>query len=219
MQPAGEPQPAEPILRVNEPAPDFEATTTHGPRKLADYRGKWLLLFSVQADFRPACATEFLAFAHHYEAFQKLNCELLALSVDSVGSHLAWVFNIKEKFGVTLPFPIIADSARKVASAYHMIVRLPTGERSVGRTTYLIDDKSVLRAMMHNPVRVGRSVAEILRLLEAVQTVDTHNVATPEGWQPGDKVILPPPKTIEDAASRQEKGFECVDWYFCKKEV
>jgi peroxiredoxin 2/4 len=96
-------QPATAGCTVNAPAPDFEAKTTHGVKKLADYKGKWLVLFSHPADFTPVCTTEFTAFAKHYPEFQKLNCDLLGLSIDSYYSHVAWVRNIKEKFGVEIP--------------------------------------------------------------------------------------------------------------------
>ena len=101
------------LPRLNEPAPQFEANTTHGIKKLSDYQGKWLVLFSHPADFTPVCTTEFIAFAKHYQDFQDLNCDLLGLSIDSTYSHLAWIQNIKEKFGVQIPFPIIEDLSMK----------------------------------------------------------------------------------------------------------
>ena len=75
--------------RLNEPAPDFSAKTTHGPKKLADYKGQWLVLFSHPADFTPVCTTEFMAFARHYPDFRKLGCELIGLSIDSYYAHVA----------------------------------------------------------------------------------------------------------------------------------
>ena len=107
--------------RINEAAPAFEARTTQGVKKLADYKGKWLILFSHPADFTPVCTTEFMAFAKRYPEFQAMNCDLLGLSIDSYYSHVAWVLNIKEKFGVEIPFPIIEDLSMKVANAYGMI--------------------------------------------------------------------------------------------------
>ncbi len=107
--------------RLNEPAPDFEAKTTQGVKKLADYKGKWLILFSHPADFTPVCTTEFIGFANHYEEFQSLNTELLGLSIDSTYAHIAWIRAIKEKFGVDIPFPIIEDLSMEVAHAYGMI--------------------------------------------------------------------------------------------------
>ncbi|MDA8060618.1 MAG: redoxin domain-containing protein [Nitrospiraceae bacterium] len=107
--------------QLNALAPAFEARTTHGVKKLSDYKGKWLVLFSHPSDFTPVCTTEFIAFAQHYPEFQALNCELLGLSIDSYYSHVAWVRNIKEKFGVEIPFPVIDDLSMKVANAYGMI--------------------------------------------------------------------------------------------------
>jgi peroxiredoxin 2/4 len=204
--------------RLNEPAPAFEAKTTHGVKKLSDYKGKWLILFSHPADFTPVCTTEFMAFAQHHAEFQALNCELLGLSIDSNYAHLAWVRNIKEKFGVDIPFPIIEDLSMKVAKAYGM-VQPGASDTSAVRATFVIDDKGVLRAMVYYPMTNGRSIPEFLRLVEALQTSDAHGVATPEGWRPGDKVIVPPPATAADAEARLNEGYECADWYFCKKAV
>ncbi len=206
------------LPRLNERAPDFEANTTQGIKKLSDYRGKWLILFSHPADFTPVCTTEFMAFAKHYDDFKSLNCELLGLSIDSTFSHLAWIRNIKEKFGVQIPFPVIEDISMKVAHAYGMIMP-GASETSTVRTTFVIDDKSYMRAMVYYPLSNGRSIPEFLRLLKALQTTDKYEVATPEGWQPGDKVIVPPPKTAEGADKRVKENYECVDWYFCKKEL
>ncbi|MCB1214139.1 MAG: peroxiredoxin [Deltaproteobacteria bacterium] len=204
--------------RLNEAAPSFEAPTTHGPKKLSDYKGKWLILFSHPADFTPVCTTEFMAFAKAYPEFQKLGCELLGLSIDSTFSHLAWVRNIKEKFGVEIPFPIIADLSMKVAHAYGMI-QPGASDTSAVRAVFFIDPKGTLRAMMYYPMTNGRSVSEFLRLLTAFQTSDANQVATPEGWKPGDKVIVPPPATTEAIEKRLNEGYECVDWYFCKKAL
>lgn len=206
------------LPRLNEPAPNFEAKTTHGVKKLDDYKGKYLVLFSHPADFTPVCTTEFTAFAEYADEFKKLNTELIGLSVDSTHSHLAWVRNIKEKFGIDIPFPIIEDLSMKVSNAYGMI-QPGASDTSAVRTTFVIDDKGILRAMLYYPMTNGRSVPEILRLVKALQTSDEHKVATPENWQPGDKVIVPPPATQEEAEKRVNEGYECVDWYFCTKEL
>jgi peroxiredoxin (alkyl hydroperoxide reductase subunit C) len=203
---------------LNKPAPAFEAKTTHGVKKLSDYQGKWLVLFSHPADFTPVCTTEFIAFAKHYPDFKKLNCELLGLSIDSYYAHVAWMRNIKEKFGVEIPFPIIEDLSMKVAHDYGMI-QPGASDTSAVRSTYIIDDKGILRAMVYYPMTNGRSIPEFLRLLAALQTSDEHKVATPEGWQPGDKVIVPPPADADAAEKRMSEGYECTDWYFCKKSL
>lgn len=205
--------------RLNEPAPAFDAPTTHGRKTLEDYRGKWLVLFSHPADFTPVCTTEFMAFAKRHADFQAINTELLGLSIDSHYSHVAWVRNIKEKFGVEIPFPIIADLSMEVARAYGMI-HPGAADTSAVRATFIIDPEGKLRAMVYYPMSNGRSIDEFVRLVKAMQTSDANKVATPENWQPGDKVIVPPPATAEEAEARAASGeYECTDWYFCKKAI
>ena len=206
------------LPRLNEPAPEFSAVTTHGPKKLSDYRGKWLILFSHPADFTPVCTTEFVAFTHIYPELQKRNCELLGLSIDSNYSHIAWVRNIEQLFGVKIPFPIIADIDMKVASLYGMVHPGASSTQAV-RTVFYIDPNGVLRAMLYYPLNVGRNMDEILRLLDALQTADRAKVATPANWRPGDKVVVPPPQTQQAAEARLQEGYECKDWYLCLKEL
>ncbi len=217
--PDAQERPSASLPRLNEPAPDFTAPTTHGEKSLSDYRGKWLVLFSHPADFTPVCTTEFMAFARRADDFGALNAELLGLSIDSNFSHIAWVRNIKEKFGVDIPFPIIADLKMEVARAYGMI-HPGAADTSAVRATFVIDPNGILRAMVYYPLTNGRSIDEILRLLKALQTTDEKGVATPEGWQPGDPVIVPPPATVQEAEERLNMtGAEVVDWYFTRKEV
>ncbi len=204
------------LPRINAPAPAFQAQTTHGPRSLADYRGKWLVLFSHPADFTPVCTTEFTAFARAADEFRAANTELLGLSIDSIYSHLAWVQNIKEKFGVEIPFPIIEDLSMNVARAYGMI-HPGASDTSAVRATFVIDDKGILRAMVYYPMTNGRSVAEILRLVRGLQFSLANGVATPEGWQPGEKVLVGAPKTVEELDARLAAGLETTDWYFSMK--
>ncbi len=206
------------LPQINASAPDFEAKTTHGVKKLADYKGRWLVLFSHPADFTPVCTTEFIAFAKAHPEFQKLNCDLLGLSIDSYYSHVAWVRNIKEKFGVEIPFPIIEDLSMKVANAYGMI-HPGAADTSAVRATFIIDPNGILRAMVYYPMTNGRSIPEFLRLVTALQTSDANKIATPEGWQPGDKVIVPTPQDVNAAEKRMNEGYECTDWYFCKKAL
>ncbi len=204
--------------QLNKPAPAFQTNTTAGPRTLEDYKGRWLVLFSHPADFTPVCTTEFMAFAKAHEKFQALNCELLGLSIDSNFAHIAWMRNIEEKFGVEIPFPIIEDLSMKVAGAYGMI-QPGASDTSAVRATFLIDPEGTLRAMVYYPMSNGRSIDEFLRLLEALQTSDEHGVATPENWRRGEPVIVPPPATAEEAEQRLAEGYDCTDWYFCKKDL
>ncbi len=207
------------LPRLNQRAPEFCAPTTDGVKSLNDYKGKWLVLFSHPADFTPVCTTEFMAFAKLAPEFNKRNCELLGLSIDSHHSHIAWMRNIKEKFGVDIPFPIIADLKMEVAHAYGMI-HPGAADTSAVRATFMIDPDGVLRAMVYYPMSNGRSIPEFLRLLDALQTSDEHGVATPEGWQPGERVIVPPAATAADANKRTDSDeYECVDFYFCTKQL
>lgn len=201
------------LPRLNEPAPAFDALTTHGRRTLADYRGRWLILFSHPADFTPVCTTEFMAFANRAEAFAALDTELLGLSIDSHYAHIAWVRSIKDRFGVEIPFPIIADLDMKVAQSFGMIQPGASDTQAV-RATFVIDPEGLLRAMVYYPMANGRSVDEFVRLVKALQTSDAHKIATPENWQHGQDVIVPPPQTTEAAEARMSEGYETKDWYY-----
>ena len=203
---------------INEAAPAFSANTTHGQRSLADYKGKWLILFSHPADFTPVCTTEFIGFAKRAEFFKSMNCELLGLSIDSIYSHLAWMQSIQNNFGVEIPFPIIDDIKMEVAQAYGMIHPGAADTQAV-RATFFIDPEGKLRAMVYYPMSNGRSIEEFVRLLQAMQTSDEHKIATPEGWTPGCDVIVPPPKTPEAIAKRKGEGYAMKDWYFSTKSL
>jgi peroxiredoxin (alkyl hydroperoxide reductase subunit C) len=219
--PVAAPTPIAPVFnlpRINEPAPAFHAKTTFGDRSLSDYSGKWLVLFSHPADFTPVCTTEFTAFARAAGDFAAIDCELLGLSIDSIYSHLAWVENIKEKFGVEIPFPIIEDLSMDVARAYGMI-HPGASDTSAVRATFIIDPNGILRAMVYYPMTNGRSVAEILRLVRGLQTSLANGVATPEGWQPGDKVLVGAPTTVKQLDARMQEGLETTDWYFSMKKL
>lgn len=204
--------------RINGPAPAFNVRTTHGDRTLDHYKGKWLILFSYPADFTPVCTTEFIGFAKAAPQFAKMDCELLGLSIDSLFSHLAWVRNIEEKFGVSIPFPIIEDIKMDVAKAYGMIHPGAADTQAV-RATFFIDPNGILRAMVYYPMSNGRSIEEFVRLLTAMQTSDANGIATPENWCPGLPVIVPPPKTAEAAANRAAEGYDTVDWYYSTKSL
>jgi peroxiredoxin (alkyl hydroperoxide reductase subunit C) len=199
--------------RLNEPAPAFEADTTHGRRSLGDYKDRWLVLFSHPSDFTPVCTTEFIAFAKANAQFAEIGCDLLGLSIDSVFSHIAWARSIETDFGVEIPFPIIADLSMAVATAYGMIQPGASSTEAV-RAVFIIDPKGILRAMLYYPMSAGRSIPEILRLVQAMQLGDEHGVVTPEGWNPGDAVISKPPRTLQEAREREVGVDGCKTWYF-----
>ncbi|WP_425039398.1 peroxiredoxin [Primorskyibacter sp. S187A] len=206
------------LPRLNETAPAFDALTTDGRKTNEDYKGKWLILFSHPADFTPVCTTEFVAFANRAEDFAALNTEMLGLSIDSHYAHIAWMRSIKDNFGVDIPFPIIADLDMKVAQAFGIIQPGASDTQAV-RATFIIDPDGILRAMVYYPMTNGRSVDEFVRLVKALQTSDENKVATPENWQPGDDVIVPPPATAAAAEARMSEGFETKDWYYSTKSL
>ncbi|MFW5967851.1 MAG: peroxiredoxin [Persicimonas sp.] len=209
-----------PMLQLEAPAPDFEAETTHGTIRLSEWnKDKWIILFSHPSDFTPVCTTEFMGFAERYEQFRERNVELLGLSIDGLHSHIAWTRNIEENFGVEIPFPIIVDIDQKVSQKYSMVHKASSDTAAV-RTVFVIDPERRLRAMVYYPLEVGRNMDEFVRLIDALQTVDEHGVATPADWQPGDDVILPPPSTSGEAAERlEDETADVTDWYFAKRKL
>ncbi|WP_345241178.1 peroxiredoxin [Pontibacillus salipaludis] len=205
--------------RIGDEAPSFQAATSQGNLSLEDYKGKWVVLFSHPSDFTPVCTTEFVAFQEIYPELKEMNTELLGLSVDSVPSHIAWIRSIEENFNTTIEFPVIADLDKQVAMKYGMIM---PGESQVetSRAVFVIDDKQKIRSIIYYPLTTGRNMQEILRLVKALQTTDEHGVSTPANWTEGDKAVVSPPKTQEEAAKRsQEEGIEYIDWYISKKNL
>ncbi|NLL69685.1 MAG: peroxiredoxin [Epulopiscium sp.] len=206
--------------------PSMEVKTTHGVKRLPeDYKGKWFVLFSHPGDFTPVCTTEFISFAKKADEFKALNTELIGLSVDQVFSHIKWVEWINEKANVKVPFPVIADELGRVSMELGMLHE-SKGTNTV-RAVFIVDDQGILRLMMYYPQEVGRNVDEILRAVKALQTSDTKGVAMPENWPNnpmlGDKIIIPPAPTEDLANERLAKAkdgdFECLDWWFCYKNL
>jgi peroxiredoxin (alkyl hydroperoxide reductase subunit C) len=206
--------------RIGDKAPDFEALTTAGMLKLSEYnKDSWVIIFSHPADFTPVCTTEMSAFAVDKAWFEERNTKLLGLSIDSIHSHLAWVNNVREKTGVYMDFPIIADLDMKVAQLYGMLHPGASTTAAV-RAVFFIDPNGIVRLMMYYPLNVGRNMDEIQRVLVALQTVDTCNCALPINWRPGDKAIVPPPKTLVEMDERiANTTYEKIDFYLAKKDI
>ena len=180
-------------LRIGDIAPSFQARSTLGEIRLDDYRGRWLVFFSHPADFTPVCTSEFVAIAKAADAFAALDCGLLGLSVDSLYSHLAWVQAIHQAFDVRIPFAIVEDPSMAVGRAYGMI-EPDADDSSAVRATYFIDPEGVIRAMTWYPLNIGRSVDEMLRMVAALQRTAKGDVLAPEGWRPGQDLLLTPPQ-------------------------
>ncbi|HRD09051.1 MAG: peroxiredoxin [Saprospiraceae bacterium] len=206
--------------RIGDIAPDFEAVTTTGRIRFSEFsEGKWTLLFSHPADFTPVCTTEMSGFAQQKALFDSKNTQLLGLSIDSIHSHLAWVNNVREKMGVYLNFPIIADIDMKVSKLYGML-QPNESETAAVRAVFFIDPSRKIRLIMYYPMNVGRNMDEIIRALEALQFAEEHKVALPLNWKKGEKVIIPPPKTLEAMEERiADTTCEKVDFYLAKKLI
>jgi len=206
--------------RIGDTAPDFNAITTTGNLQFSEYnKGSWVIFFSHPADFTPVCTTEMSGFTQELGFFEKHNTKLVGLSIDSIHSHIAWVNAVNEKTGVLFSFPIIADLDMKVAKLYGML-QPGESETAAVRAVFIIDPAGKIRLIMYYPLNVGRNMEEIKRALVALQTSDEHKVAMPLNWQPGEKVIVGAPKTLEALAARKaDKTLEQVDWYLAKKSL
>ena len=207
------------IPRIGDKVPDFTTVTTHGELKFSEWQeGKWVVLFSHPADFTPVCSTEVSGFAIREEEFTKRNTKLIGLSIDSIHSHLAWRENLQNLFDCKINFPIIADHSAQVALKFGMIHPGESSSVTV-RAVFVIDPNQIIRALIYYPLNVGRNMDEIIRLIDALQTADQNSVACPLDWKPGEKVIVPPPKTDKDVENRKGSDYEKIDFYLCKKEL
>ncbi len=206
--------------RIGDKAPDFTALTTHGEIKFHEWMDKsWTILFSHPADFTPVCTTEFIAFSQRWDEFQKRGVKLIGVSIDSIHAHIAWIHNIKEKMNTDIQFPVVADLDAAVAQKYGMLHQAASVTATV-RAVFVIDPNAIVRAIIYYPLNAGRNMDEILRLIDALQTVDKHGVACPANWKPGDKVIVPPPKTIKEMEDRLSGKYDDVtDFYLVKKSL
>lgn len=180
--------------KVQAPAPDFQGKAViNGQFKdisLKDYTGKYLVLFFYPLDFTFVCPTEVIAFNDRAQEFRDLNAELVAVSVDSHFSHLAWVNTPRKHggLGTETKIPILSDLKKKIALDYGC---LTSNEDVSLRALYIIDTKGVIRQITINDLPVGRSVDETLRLIKAFQFADEHGEVCPANWQPKSKTINP----------------------------
>jgi peroxiredoxin (alkyl hydroperoxide reductase subunit C) len=188
------------IPRILEQAPDFKAKSTHGIIQLSDYtsKGKYVLLFSHPSDFTPVCT-----------------------SIDSIYSHIAWVRDIERNAGVEVKFPVVADLDQKVSQAYGLVHEAASDTATV-RAVFAIDPKQNIRAIVYYPMQLGRNVDELIRVFEALQTIDGNGVSVPANWKVGESVIVPAPVTVEDARKRTNgggAGLAVETWYLAKKDL
>lgn len=209
-------------LQIGETAPDFEAETTEGTINFHDWLGdSWAVLFSHPKDFTPVCTTELGYMAGLKDEFVKRNTKIVGLSIDNVDDNRNWLPDIEDVSGNKVDYPVISDSDLKVAKLYNMLPA-DSGDSAAGRTAannatvrtvYIIGPDKKIRAMLLYPMSTGRNFDEVLRLLDSVQLTESKGVATPVNWRPGDKVIIPPSVSDEDAKAKYPSGWETVKPY------
>jgi peroxiredoxin 2/4 len=208
------------IPLIGDKFPHLEVQTTKGKKTLPDeYKGKWVVFFSHPADFTPVCTTEFVAFQKRYDEFQKLNTELIGLSVDQVFAHIKWEEWIEKNLNIEIKFPIIADTG--MVSNTLGLIHPGKGSNTV-RAVFIIDPKGIIRAILYYPQELGRNMDEIVRMIKGFQISDKHGVAIPANWPNNelikDRVIIPP-ATDSQTAKKRLKEHECYDWWFCHKKI
>ena len=204
-------------LRINSEAPDFTAETTQGTLHFHEWIGDgWAILFSHPKDFTPVCTTELGYMAGLQPEFEKRNCKILGLSVDTVADHHGWKNDIQETQGHAVEYPMIGDPELKVAKLYDMLPE-GAGETCAGRTpmdnatvrsVFLIGPDKRIKMMLTYPMTTGRNFDEVLRALDSMQLTAKHQVATPANWQQGGDVIIVPSVSEEQARERYPEGWE-----------
>ena len=201
-------------LQLGTLAPDFTQNSSEGKIHFYDYiEGKWCVFFSHPADFTPVCTTELGMTAKLKPEFDKRNCKVIALSVDSEESHKKWIPDINETQNCTVNFPIIADEDKSVANLYEMMQPAASDKMTV-RSVFFIDPNKKIRAMITYPASTGRNFDEILRVIDSLQLTDNYKVATPVNWKDGeDVVIVPALQDPEELKTRFPKGWKVVKPY------
>lgn len=195
-------------LHIGDTAPDFEIDSTQGTIRLHDWIGdSWCFFFSHPADFTPVCTTEMGRTAQLAQEFAARNTKPLGLSTDTVEEHVKWIEDVNDTQHTNLEFPIVADADLRVAKLYEMI-HPDESDTAAVRSVYIIDPNKKIRLMMTYPMAVGRNFDEILRVIDALQTADANGIATPADWQKGNKVIIPPTVSNEDAQKKFPQGFD-----------
>ncbi|MBP7223126.1 MAG: redoxin domain-containing protein, partial [Sedimentibacter sp.] len=209
-------------LTIGRLAPDFTALSTQGYVRLSDYRGKWLILTSHPSAFGAVSTTEIISAAQNYSNLKERNIEVVGLTTDNIYANLAWVNDIYQRTGISVPFPIISDNDFAISEAYDMVSPDKAFEQTV-RGIYIIDPTGHIRAIVKLPVSTGGSSEELLRIIDSILLNEQYNLYTPAGWIPGEPVIVPNPISYEEMVSRAENserlGYYCPFWYLCYENL
>ena len=209
-------------LQINDTAPDFEADTTAGRIRFYDWVGdSWCVIFSHPKDFTPVCTTELGYMAKIKPEFDKRNCKILGLSVDSVDDHKRWSKDIEETMGHAPTYPMIGDSDLAIAKLYQMLPA-SAGNKAAGRTpadnatvrnVYVIGPDKKVKLVISYPMSTGRNFEEILRVIDSLRLTAKHKVATPVNWKPGEDVIIAPSVGEDEAKQTFAGGWKTVKPY------
>ena len=194
-------------IQLGDTAPDFTADSTEGSISFHEYLGdSWGVLFSHPKDYTPVCTTELGTVAKLKGEFEKRDCKVIGLSVDTVEDHKGWAGDIEETQGVALNFPLLADPDRRIAEAYGMIHPKALETLTV-RSVFVIGPDKKVKLMITYPASTGRNFDELLRVIDSLQLTANHSVATPANWTDGEDVIIVPAMSDEDAEKTFPKGF------------
>lgn len=200
-------------IKLGDTAPDFNAESTIGNLNFYDFLGdSWGILFSHPADYTPVCTTELGFTAKLKSEFEHRNTKAIALSVDGVEDHHNWIKDINETQNTEVEFPIIADKDRKISELYDFIHPNASATATV-RSLLIIDPEKKVRLIITYPASTGRNFNEIIRVLDSLQLVDSHKIATPVNWKNGEDVIIPPAISTEDAKKIFPKGVREIKPY------
>jgi alkyl hydroperoxide reductase subunit AhpC len=200
-------------IRLGDEAPDFTADTTQGEIHFHDWKGdSWAVLFSHPKDFTPVCTTELGAVAKLKDEFDRRDVKVIGLSVDPLDSHTEWEKDIEETQGQAVNFPMIADKDRKVADLYDMIHPNANDTLTV-RSVFVIGPDNKVKLTLTYPASTGRNFDELLRVIDSLQLTANHKVATPANWTDGDKVIIVPAVSDEEAKEKYPQGWDAQKPY------
>ena len=204
-------------LHIGEEIPNFTAETTEGTLNFHEWLGNgWAILFSHPKDFTPVCTTELGYMASLKSEFDKRNCKVMGLSIDSVADHQKWSKDIEETQGHAVNFPIVGDFDLKVAKLFDMIHPSASGtaegrtaaDNATVRSVFIVGPDKKIKLMLTYPMTTGRNFDEVLRVLDSMQLTAKHQVATPVNWKQGDDVIIVPSVSNEDAQKKYPGGWK-----------
>jgi len=204
-------------LHIGEEVPNFTAETTEGPINFHEWLGNgWAILFSHPKDFTPVCTTELGYMASLKPEFEKRNCKVMGLSIDSVADHQKWSKDIEETQGHAVNFPIVGDFDLKVAKLFDMIHPSASGtaegrtaaDNATVRSVFIIGPDKKIKLMLTYPMTTGRNFDEVLRVLDSMQLTAKHQVATPVNWKQGGDVIIVPSVSNEEAQKKYPGGWK-----------